>query len=45
MIKELMLKFDYGWRMRGLWLVLHIISIYSAIMAIHSILVGHYCLQ
>ena len=33
MIKELMLKFDYGWRMRGLWLVLHIISIYSAIMA------------
>ena len=44
MIKELMLKFDYGWRMRGLWLVLHIISIYSAIMA-PSILVGHYCLQ
>ena len=33
MIKDLILKFDYGWRMRGLWLVLHVISIYSAFMA------------
>lgn len=26
-------KFDYGWKMRVLWLVLHIITIYSAVVA------------